>query len=58
MEHWLNNKVKDELTGYNGTVTAVAVYNTGEVRLLVETVDSTGRPIGWWFDAKRTIAID
>lgn len=58
MEHWLHNKVKDELTGYSGTVTAVAVYATGETRLLVENVDSTGRPIEWWIDATRTIAID
>ena len=57
METWLNVEVKDELTGYSGKVTAVAVYATGETRLLVEKIDSTGRPVEWWFDAKRVIAL-
>ncbi len=58
MEHWIGNKVKDEVTGFVGKVTAVAVYATGETRLLVENIDTTGRPIEWWFDAKRTIAVE
>lgn len=57
METWLGIHVKDDVTGYSGKVTAVAVYATGETRLLVENIDSTGRPVEWWLDATRCEAI-
>lgn len=42
----LNDKVKDKVTDYTGTI-------TGETRYLVENVDSTGRPIEFWYDESR-----
>lgn len=50
---WLNKTVRDAITGYTGTITAYAVYATGEERCLVEGIDTTGRPIEWWLDVKR-----
>jgi len=49
----LNDRVKDKVTGYGGRVTAKSEYITGETRYLVENVDSTGRPIEWWYDESR-----
>ena len=57
MDLWLGKQVKDTLTGYSGKVTAVALYLTGETRLLVEGIDTTGRPIEWWLDEKRVAVI-
>lgn len=49
----LNDKVKDKVTNYTGRITAKAEYITGETRYLVENVDSTGRPIEFWYDESR-----
>lgn len=49
----LGEKVRDSVTGFDGTITARAVYNTGYVSYLVENVDSTGRPIESWYDERR-----
>lgn len=49
----LKQKVKDNLTGYEGIVTGFAMYATQSAKILVEAVDSTGRPIEWWVDAER-----
>lgn len=57
MDLWLGKEVKDTLTGYIGKVTAVALYITSETRLLVEGIDTTGRPIEWWIDEKRVAVI-
>lgn len=50
--------VKDKIAGYSGTITAYAVYATGEVRYLVENVDTTGRPVEWWYDESRLVKED
>ena len=49
----LNDKVKDKVTGQTGRITAKAEYLTGETTYLVENVDSTGRPIEYWYDESR-----
>lgn len=49
----LNDKVRDEITGYEGTVTALGKFVTGYKNALVESVDSTGRPTEFWYDVKR-----
>lgn len=49
----IKDKVKDKVTGYTGTITAKAEYLTGETRYLVENVDSTDRPIEFWYDESR-----
>lgn len=46
--------VIDEVTGYMGTVTAYAYYyDKSPAQYLVETKESTGRPVQWWFDENR-----
>lgn len=55
---WFNKRVKDTVTGYVGTVTAYAVYANGEERILVESIDTTGRPIEWWLDVKRAEVVE
>ena len=50
---WFNKQVEDTVTGYVGTVTAYAEYADGRELLLVESIDTTGRPIEWWLDVKR-----
>lgn len=47
-------KVKDTLTSYKGKVTAIATYfDHCPDRVLVEGLDSTGRPCEWWVDIDR-----
>ena len=49
----LNEKVKDRITGFEGVITGIAMYVSRETLYQVENVDSTGRPIEWWFPADR-----
>lgn len=49
----LGEKAYDRITGFNGVITARAVYNTGYISYLIENVDSTGRPIESWYDERR-----
>ncbi|MGN0180388.1 MAG: hypothetical protein ACI4DY_13275 [Monoglobaceae bacterium] len=53
MEKWLNKYVQDTITGYTGIVTAYAVYANDVARLLVEALDTTGRPIECWVEVER-----
>lgn len=46
-------KVYDVFTGYKGIITAIAHCYTGEIRYLVEALDSTGHPIQRWIDERR-----
>lgn len=50
MHEWLQKKVKYTRNGYVGVVTAYAIYDDGRTLLLVEGIDTTGRPIEWWVD--------
>lgn len=49
----LGTKVRDKETNYQGIVTARAEYLYGIPKVLVENIDSTGRPIDWWYDESR-----
>ena len=49
----LGMKVRDKETNYQGIVTARAEYLYDRPRVLVENIDSTGRPIEWWYDESR-----
>jgi hypothetical protein len=53
----LGAKVKDRETGYEGVVTARAEYLYDEPRVLVENIDSTGRPIEYWYLEERVYEI-
>lgn len=45
---------RDTVTGFTGTVTAVYLPFTGSTRLILEGLDSTGRPVEHWYDVQRT----
>ena len=49
----LGKKVKDTVTGFEGEVTAYVMYKTGADRVMVEGVNSTGRPVERWSDVIR-----
>lgn len=49
----LGLQVKDTVTGFVGIITARAEYSTGKILYLTEAIDSTGRPIEWWFEESR-----
>lgn len=49
----LGTKVRDKETGFDGVVTARAEYLYDGFRILVENIDTTGRPIEWWFNENR-----
>lgn len=51
----LRDKVQDTVTGYTGTVTARAEYHGDISRYLVESVDTTGRPIQEWISEDRLV---
>lgn len=47
-------RVRDSVTGYSGIVTCYAKrYGHGPDGYLVESMDSTGRPVGEWVNADR-----
>ena len=45
---------RDKVTGLTGRVTSVWISETSVLRVLIESKDSTGRPIGEWIDYTRT----
>lgn len=49
---WLNKKVRYIFTGFEGVVTAVAIYANGNQSVLIEAVDRSGRPVEHWADTK------
>lgn len=49
-------KVMDKVTGYTGKVTAICdYYGERPKSYLVESVDSTGRPVEQWVDEQRLV---
>lgn len=50
---YIGKKAKDTLTGFEGEITAYVMYKTHVDRVMLEGVDSTGRPVEWWFDFER-----
>ena len=49
-------KVMDKVTGYTGKVTAICAYYGERPKSdLVESVDSTGRPVEQWVDEQRLV---
>lgn len=54
----LGAKAREKETGFNGVVTARAEYLYDRPRVLVESIDSTGRPIEWWYDESRLEVIE
>jgi len=49
----------DTITHYEGEITAVAYYyDIDQIRYLVESIDSTGRPIAEWIDEERLVKKD
>lgn len=51
----MKQKVKDDITGFSGTVTAIATYLDGTTSCLVqsEMTDPSKYPEHSWIDAKR-----
>jgi len=55
MKFELGKKVKDEITGFTGTITGYVQYLTGcDQYLIAPKVDKEGKPIeGRWYDENR-----
>lgn len=53
----IKTKVRDELTGFEGMVSVIAKFDSG-AKVLVESVDDTGRPIERWFNESRLIKVE
>lgn len=53
----IGKTAKDTVTGYSGRVTGVAVYSTGSDRVLIESIDTTNRPVDYWFDIDRVVLL-
>ena len=54
----LGIKVRDKVTNFEGLVTARADYLYGEPQVMVESVDTTGRPIEWWYKEDRVEIVE
>ena len=55
----LGSFVKDIVTGYSGKITAACHYLYRPIpQYLIESVDSTGRPIEWWVEENRLEEIE
>ena len=44
---------KDPVTGFSGEITGYWISKTGSDRVLLEGIDTTGRPIDFWADLER-----
>lgn len=53
----LGTKAFDSVTGFEGIVAARAEYLHSTSRVMLESVDSTGRPIEWWYDEERVVEL-
>lgn len=49
----LGMEVKDIETGFTGIATARAEYLYNPPQILLEGIDTTGRPIEWWIPEAR-----
>ena len=58
MKKLIGRVVQDQVTKFVGEITACATYKNGSDRVMVESMDDTGRPIEWWFDVDRLEFID
>ena len=58
METLIGRVAKDTVTGFVGEITAHATYKTGVDRVMLESLDDTGRPVEWWIDVDRLEFID
>lgn len=43
----------DKVTGFSGIVTGYWISKTGDDRVLLESTDTTGRPVEFWVDLAR-----
>ncbi len=48
----LNKKGTYINNGFTGTIVGYCVYNYGDITLLIDSVDSTGRPMHGWYDIR------
>lgn len=54
-----DSMVTDKVTGYTGKVTAICdYYGERPKSYLVESVDSTGRPVEQWVDEQRLVEME
>jgi hypothetical protein len=53
----LGSKVKDTVTGFEGTATARAEYLDGRVSVQVEALRD-GKPISEWFPESRIVVVE
>lgn len=44
---------RDTVTGFQGLITGYWISQTGCDRLLLEGIDTTGRPVDFWADRER-----
>ena len=49
----LKDFVKETITGFTGTITAIAFYEDREPMYLIESIDTTNRPIECWYGESR-----
>ena len=54
----LRDHVKDIYTSFEGIVTGRCEHATGESTYLVESIDTTGRPISEWYNEARLMGVD
>lgn len=55
---YIGKKFKDTVTDFVGTCTGYWMTATGNDRILLEGIDTTGRPIDFWIDIDRVIICD
>lgn len=49
----LGTKVRDSITGFEGTVTARCEYLTSTTRIMIEGQSADGKPVDLWCDESR-----
>ena len=49
----LKDYVEETITGFTGRITAIAFYVDREPMYLIENIDTTNRPIDYWYGESR-----
>lgn len=49
----LKDYVEETITGFTGRITAIAFYLDREPMYLIENIDTTNRPIEYWYGESR-----
>lgn len=58
IDMYMGDIVRDKVTGLEGRVTAATLNIHGDMQVMIEAMDSTGRPMEWWVREERIVLVE